>query len=96
MSARATGWSHHHWLIDLAGHGFEFVAKPGSIHGREEFTFPPGFAELLGAEDKVETLFWQGRFECSERIFFEPEDFRTYMTGKVAEGLERFGRPTES
>jgi methyltransferase family protein len=79
------GWSHHRWLVDVAKGGIEFVAKPHVLNGRPEYRFPPGFAAALTAEQRVQTLFWEGSFSYRERIFLDPEDLDAYLAGFVAE-----------
>jgi hypothetical protein len=75
------GWSHHHWLVDVdpAGARLEFVFKPHVLHGPERFHFPAGFAERLSAAERVRTLFWEGSFGASERIFTTPEELDAYL-----------------
>jgi len=89
------GWSHHHWLIDRLPDCLQFVAKAGVVHGPAEFSLPRGFAERLGPEDRVETLFWNGSLECRERVFYERDDFHAYLAEAVARGIEAFGVPPQ-
>jgi hypothetical protein len=65
------GWGHHHWLIDVADGGLEFVFKP-HILVRADLHFPAGFAASLGAEERVETLWWEGEVRAWERVFLDP------------------------
>src|SRR3954470_298677 len=62
------GWSHHRWLVDVTPGRIEFVFKPGVLQGREDCQFPAGFVDSLGAEQRVQTLFWEGELGFGERI----------------------------
>jgi hypothetical protein len=81
------GWSHHHWLIDVADDAIDFTFKPGVLQGRAECHFPQGFADSLSAEQRVQTLWWEGSFGFRERIFYEAEELDSYLAGFVAEKL---------
>ncbi len=86
------GWSHHRWLVDVEPHRVTFVAKPHVLHGRPELHFPAGFAERLSAEERVQTLFWEGGFEFGERIFMTAEE----LDGYLAELVSRHRRPVRA
>lgn len=79
------GWSHHHWLVEAGEKGFEFVFKSHVLHGPQQFHFPAGFAQKLSATERVQTLFWEGAFEFSERIFTVPDELDAYLAGFVAD-----------
>jgi hypothetical protein len=74
------GWSHHHWLCDVAGAGVTFVLKPHVLHGQPRYYLEAPLATALTPEERVQTLFWEGSFEYGERIFFEHEEFDAYLT----------------
>ncbi len=84
-----TGWSHHHWLIDVSPGGLEFVFKSAIVHGRESCRLPAALAATLSDEERVQTLFWEGGFDCRERIFFEPRELDLYLEQGVAAARER-------
>jgi len=84
------GWSHHRWLVDATGRGLEFVLKPGVLNGREDLRFPPGIASVLTAEERVHVVWWEGSFECEERMFFEPDDLHDYLGSLVERHLPEF------
>ncbi|MCP9488535.1 MAG: class I SAM-dependent methyltransferase [Solirubrobacteraceae bacterium MAG38_C4-C5] len=65
------GWGHHHWLVDVAAGGLEFVFKP-HILVREDLHFPAGFGASLRAEERVTTLWWEGEVRAWERVFVDP------------------------
>ena len=64
------GWGHHHWLIEVRDGAIEFVFKPHLL-GVEGNHFPAGYAETLDPEQRVETLWWEGSLQASERIFLD-------------------------
>jgi hypothetical protein len=84
-----TGWSHHHWLIDVSPGRVEFVFKSAIVHGRESCRIPAELAESLTAEERVQTLFWEQGFECRERVFIEPSELDLYLDQGVADARER-------
>ena len=65
------GWTHHHWLIDIAEDSIEFVFKPHAIHAMPDYYFPNSFWQGLSEEEKVQSLWWEGSFEFRERVIFE-------------------------
>lgn len=83
------GWSHHRWLIDVGEDGIEFVMKLHSLHVREDQYFPPGFWEGLSAEERVQTLWWEGRFSHRERIFLDEGESDRYLAAPVAREQRR-------
>jgi hypothetical protein len=78
------GWSHHRWLVDVTPGRIEFVFKPGVLQGREDCHFPAGFIDSLGAEERVQTLFWEEEFAFGERIFMTAEELDGYLSDLVA------------
>jgi len=83
------GWGHHHWLIDVAPKGISFVFKPHILGGLPGSAFPAGFAELLSAPDRRQTLWWEEAFDFAERLFYEPEDLNAYLKEFVSTNLHR-------
>lgn len=78
-----TGWSHHHWLIDLVDGGLEFVFKSAVVHTREAAHFPAGTAQRLTPEQKVLRLWWTDELRASERIFLGPGGIDDYLADFV-------------
>jgi hypothetical protein len=78
------GWSHHRWLVEIAGGRVEFVAKPHVVHANPAFHFPAELGGTLTAEERLQTLFWDGSFEYGERIFLEAEELDSYLASLVA------------
>jgi hypothetical protein len=65
------GWEHHRWLIEVDQDEarIEFMFKDHTLHSRPELHFPAGFRDLLGEEQRVATLWWEGDFSYRERVF---------------------------
>ncbi len=87
------GWGHHHWLIDVGDDDISVVFKPHILGGIPGSAFPAGFADALPAADRLQMLWWEGGFGCRERLFYEPEKLNAYLTGFVADNLDRVPAP---
>jgi len=81
------GWPHHRWLIDLEGDRLEFAVKLHSLHARPEHQFPRAFWEELAPERRVEALWWEGGFECCERLLIDAESSDRYLRAPVVREL---------
>lgn len=68
------GWGHHHWLVDVGENSIEFVFKHHILHGNERLQVPREIAQGLSPEERVQTLWWEGSFDVSERVFVDPPD----------------------
>jgi hypothetical protein len=77
------GWSHHRWLVEIDSGGLEFVAKPHVLHANPDFYFPPGVADHLTEEERIESLFWRDGFAYRERFFGDPAELDAYLTEPV-------------
>lgn len=86
-----TGWSHHRWLVEVHDGRIEFVFKPHVVNGRDSDRFPPEFEATLSAEDRVETLWWDGSFEFGERVMTTPEEVDPYLSDFVAREMRKRG-----
>jgi hypothetical protein len=85
------GWSHHHWLVDVAPGAIEFVFKPGVLQGRDELQLAPEAFAALAPAERVQTLWWEGGFEARERVFLEAAELDEYLAAGVREHRERHG-----
>jgi Methyltransferase domain len=83
------GWGHHHWLIDVRGHAIEFVFKHHVLHGRDSDHFPLSFHRSLTAEQRVQTLWWEGSFGYGEQVITSPEELDRYLADFVREHRPR-------
>ncbi|MDQ6749227.1 MAG: class I SAM-dependent methyltransferase [Actinomycetota bacterium] len=79
------GWSHHRWLCDVLEDHIRFVHKPHFLGAAPEFHYSAAFWARLGAEERVEQLWWTQGFRASEDIFIDGEDLRSYLTAPVME-----------
>ena len=84
------GWGHHHWLVETTPGGIEFVFKHHVVN-RPGDHFPAGFRDSLAPDERVTTLWWEGTFECGERLFVGPEELDPYLRGFVDRNLQLRG-----
>jgi hypothetical protein len=90
------GWAHHHWLIDVGENNIEFVFKHHAIHGNPDYYFPREFVDQLSEEEKVQSLWWEGSFDFSEKVMFEERDATEVYLGEfVQRELAARGLPTD-
>ncbi|MEJ7892317.1 MAG: methyltransferase domain-containing protein [Solirubrobacteraceae bacterium] len=80
-----TGWSHHHWLIDVdqAAARIDFLFKSHAVHAQPN-RFPAGFRESLSDVDRIQSLWWEDTFAARERILFTAEELDGDLSGFVA------------
>ncbi|MBW3665152.1 MAG: class I SAM-dependent methyltransferase [Actinobacteria bacterium] len=84
------GWSHHRWLVEEDGRGgLVFVLKPHVLHGRPTAQFPTRFLTALEPEERVMTLWWDGDFTRSERIFTGPGEIDDWLDAVVERNRHR-------
>ncbi len=83
------GWAHHRWLIDVTGDGLQFVLKTHDIGQHPDCFFPREFWAALEDEERVQSLWWEGSFEYSERIFIEEDPHERYLPELVRGELAR-------
>lgn len=65
---REAGLSHHRWLVTIDGNSVEFLMKYHLIHTHWRYSLPPSYLRTLSPEQRVQWLFWENSFTCSERI----------------------------
>lgn len=83
------GWGHHRWLVEVREGRLEFVFKHHVICGRDRAHLPRGFLEQVGEEERTLAFWWEGSFECSERVFIDAEGLDPYLEDFVATELAR-------
>lgn len=76
------GWGHHRWLTEVGDRRIEFVHKNHAV-AADGNHFPAGFWERLSDEERVETLWWEGGFEASERTLIGADAIREHLSGYV-------------
>ncbi len=86
-----TGWAHHRWLVEAVDGRLEFTFKAHTVCGRDGDRFPSGFLDRVDPEDRVLQFWWEGSFECTERIFLTAEETDAHTGDFVAEELRRRG-----
>jgi hypothetical protein len=61
------------------------------VNGRENDRFPAEFRNRLSVVERVQTLWWEGRFSYRERLFWDPAEFDAYIGDFVAGELATRG-----
>jgi hypothetical protein len=84
------GWSHHHWLVDLAENEARFTLKPHFLHARPDLQLSLDRLQELDSRHRVSTLFWEGTLKATESIHYRAEDLEDYLRGP----LEAAGLPS--
>jgi hypothetical protein len=77
------GWSHHRWLVDIAGDEITFVFKHHIIHGRARNHFPVGYRYALSARERVQWLSWEGSFRYREWLPTDNTEIDAYLADFV-------------
>ncbi len=78
------GWGHHHWLVRPAGPGLEFIFKHHVVN-RAGSHLPAGSADRLTAEERVTSLWWEGRLDVSERFLLTAAELDGFLDGFARE-----------
>jgi hypothetical protein len=60
------GWSHHRWLVEIAGTHIRFVMKYHRIHSHWRLSIPASVLARLPDEQQVQWMFWEDRFTVEE------------------------------
>jgi hypothetical protein len=76
IEAGQVGWSHHRWLIDIAGSHVSFLMKYHAIHSHWRLSLPARFFRRLPDDRKVQWLFWTGSFTFAETVIHGPDTIR--------------------
>lgn len=81
-----TGWSHHHWLIDIDqdAASIDFVFKHHIVHAPGPNRFRSDFRATLSEDQRVQSLWWEGSFDYRERIFLSADELEPYLQDFVA------------
>jgi hypothetical protein len=85
------GWEHHRWLTQVHPDEsrLEFTFKEHGIHADPDAHFPAGFRDRLSEEERVVTLWWEGRVNASERSFIGGSLVEDFLKPYVAAELAR-------
>lgn len=73
------GWSHHRWLIEIAGDEVRFLMKYHKLHSEWRLSFPRGFHRGLPEERQVQWLFWNDTFRFSEITLYGPDSIHAEL-----------------
>jgi len=82
-----TGWSHHHWLVDVDGNKISFLYKHNRVHFYESDKFPRDFWVNLAPDEKVVSLWWEGTFDVEEKLYTDFDDLHADLEDFVTKGL---------
>ena len=77
------GWSHHRWLIDIAGQDIRFLMKYHMIHSQRRFSLPASYLARLPEERHVQWLFWDGSFTFHEATIHGLDNIAGELEGFV-------------
>lgn len=77
------GWSHHRWLIDMAGGEVRFLMKYHKIHSEWSLSFPTRFFRRLADHEQVQWLFWRDSFVFHEAVLHGPDTIRAELARYV-------------
>ena len=85
-----TGWSHHHWLIDVdpEARTIDFLFKHHVVHAPVN-RLPAGHRETLADLERIQQLWWTGSFTARERIPSSMEELDADLRAVV----ERYAPP---
>ena len=89
-----TGWSHHHWLVDVdqAASAISFLFKFHVVHAPEN-RLPAGFRDTLDDLQRIQQLWWEGSFAARERIIADPVELDAELAGFAAAHAPPARRP---
>lgn len=82
------GWGHHRWLVRPAGAGLEFIFKHHVVN-REGSHLPAGSTDRLTPEQRVTSLWWEGRLPISERFLLTAAELDGFLDGFAREHAPR-------
>lgn len=90
------GWSHHRWLVLVAPQRIEFLFKHHVVN-RAGSHLPPGSLDGSEPERRVQTLWWDDRFEASERFMLTAQELDGFLVRTVSDNWpSRSARPRKA
>jgi SAM-dependent methyltransferase len=78
------GWSHHRWLVEIAGTHIRFVMKYHRIHSHWRLSIPASVLARLPDEQQVQWMFWEDRFTVEEVTIHGVENIERELESYVA------------
>jgi hypothetical protein len=79
------GWSHHHWLVDLAENEAHFTLKPHFLHARPDLQLPLETLQGFAPEGRTATLFWRQELRAEDRIHYSAQELESYLRAALDE-----------
>jgi SAM-dependent methyltransferase len=79
MQGPWAGWGHHHWLIDRAGDGLEFVFKPHVLHANRRAQLAARLVKRLPPEERNLCVWWEGDLPARERVFLDGAEMDDHL-----------------
>jgi hypothetical protein len=79
------GWGHHRWLVLVEQGGIDFVFKHHVVNRRDSH-LDAGTTDGLAPDERVQTLWWQGRFDARERFMWTAEELDGFLAELAAAG----------
>jgi hypothetical protein len=76
------GWGHHRWLVSVEPGRIEFLFKHHVVN-RAGSHLAAGEMDGASAEERVQTLWWEGGFEAAERFMWTAEELDGFLQGAV-------------
>jgi hypothetical protein len=77
-------WGHHRWLVFITGpERIEFLFKHHVIN-RPGSHLPAAAAAVMTPQERVQTLWWEGGFEASERYLWTAEELDGFLESFAA------------
>lgn len=62
------GLSHHRWFVEMEPGHVRFMMKFHFVHSEFRFGFPASHAARLSPEERIAALWWEDKFEATERV----------------------------
>jgi len=91
VAGEFAGWNHHRWLVDVGEQSIEFVFKPHSIHADPTRCVPYELWLDLDAQERTQSLWWQGSFRVRERVLADEAETDAYLRDLVSAELSNRG-----
>jgi hypothetical protein len=85
------GWGHHRWLVFVGETDIEFLFKHHVINRRGSHL--PRAAAACAPEERVQTLWWEGRFAARERYMWTAEELDGFLESFAARHSPRRSAP---
>jgi hypothetical protein len=78
------GWGHHRWLVSIGSDRIEFLFKHHVVN-RPGSHLRAGAMDAATAEERVQTLWWNGSFEARERFALTADELDSFLESIAAD-----------